>query len=174
MKKQLQLLTSAILMALAGLSTYGQEVREVGEEFAIDGIRYKIHHTINSSSLSNPSFYLPGVLRIVGYTGTTKEVAIPAKVFYQGGDYWVTDIGNNAFEAKGLIGVDIPWTVTNIGNNAFLDNQLTDVAIPFRVNNIGASAFQNNQNLNTVIVRRSSPQRSVQMPLIIQALIKTS
>ena len=80
-------------------------------------------------------------------------MAIPSKVIYQGVDYKVTKIGDNAFEAKGLTGVDIPHTVTRIEKEAFLGNNLTEVVIPLRVNSIGASAFQDNPNLKTVIVR---------------------
>ncbi len=39
MKKQVQLTTYTIFMVLAGLTGYGQNV---GDEFPVDGIRYRI------------------------------------------------------------------------------------------------------------------------------------
>lgn len=39
MKKQVQLTTYTIFMVLAGLTGYGQNV---GDEFTVDGIRYRI------------------------------------------------------------------------------------------------------------------------------------
>ncbi len=155
MEKQLQLIMYAIFMALTGLTAYGQNVND---QFEIDGITYKITALIDFPYANSPHFSIPGRVEVVNYdssfvTGT--EVTIPAKVNDQSTDYneyWVTEIGDNAFEAKGLTGVDIPYTVTKIGNNAFLNNQLTEVLIPFRVNRIGASAFQGNP-LETVIAR---------------------
>ncbi len=156
MEKQLQLIMYAIFMVLTSLTAYGQNVND---QFEIDGITYKITALINFPSPTNsPHFSVPGRVEVVSYNpsfviGT--EVTIPAKVNDQSTDYneyWVTKIGDNAFEAKGLTSVDIPYTVTGIGNNAFLNNQLTEVLIPSRVNSIGASAFQGNP-LETVIAR---------------------
>ncbi|UII76445.1 leucine-rich repeat protein [Flagellimonas sp. HMM57] len=150
MEKQLQLIMHAIFMALTSLTAYGQNVND---QFEIDGITYEITHLIRFYSATN---YNPGQVKVVSYnTSSGTEVTIPAKVNDQSidyNDYWVTEIDDNAFEAKGLTSVDIPDKVTKIGNNAFLNNQLTEVLIPFRVNSIGASAFQGNP-LETVIAR---------------------
>ena len=141
-------------MALTSLTAYSQNVND---QFEIDGITYEITHLIRFYSATN---YNPGKVKVVSYnTSSGTEVTIPSKVNDQSidyNDYWVTEIDDNAFEAKGLTSVDIPDKVTKIGNNAFLNNQLTEVVIPNSVTSIGASAFQGNQ-LETVIARSSNP-----------------
>ncbi|RXZ79876.1 hypothetical protein EBB07_21035 [Paenibacillaceae bacterium] len=77
---------------------------------------------------------------ITGYTGRGSAV-IPETI--EG--LPVTEIGDSAFQNKGLTSVVLPGSVTLIGDSAFRDNQLTAVTLPDSVERIGNSAFRLNQ-----------------------------
>ena len=85
------LLAAAVIACLAGTAlaaeTRGLEWEQVGSEW-----------------------------RVKGYTGTQKDVVIPAR--HEGG--LVTEIGPAAFANKGITSVDIPGTIKTIGKNAFV------------------------------------------------------
>ena len=140
MKKQVQLIMSAIFVVLANLTAYGQNV---GVQFDDDYITYEI-----TSTSPTPQ------VKIVGYdiAGGTSVDILPM-VNYQGTDYDVTAIGTAAFREKGLEEVDFSMSsnLTSIGNWAFPDNQLTEVNIPNSVTSIGHTAFMNNQLTSVTI-----------------------
>ncbi len=60
------------------------------------------------------------------------------------GGYFVTKIGDYAFDIESLVALSIPSTVTSIGVGAFDSNALTSVAIPNSVTTIAAYAFLSN------------------------------
>ncbi len=123
---------SVIFMALASLTTYG---RSVGDQFDVDGIKYEIASTT------------PAQVDIVGYDANSgTEVTIPRTVSYQGTDYQVTFIANNAFKEKQLTEVAFtpPSNVTRIWGEAFSGNRLTHLTIPESVTHIGHGTFWNN------------------------------
>jgi len=70
------------------------------------------------------------------------------------GGYFVTTIGDFAFDVESLVALTIPSTVTSIGIAAFYNNLLTTVTIPNSVTSIGIGAFYVN-NLTTVIIGNS-------------------
>lgn len=76
------------------------------------------------------------------FTGTAN---IPQAVIYNGQNYTVTSIGDNAFSnCSGLSSVIIPSTVSTIGNYAFNnDINLTSVIFPNSVTSIGQYSFSN-------------------------------
>ena len=86
-------------------------------------------------------------LSIVGYTGESQAVVIPAIIR----NLPVTRIETNAFRDMALTSTYIPYGVTVISPFAFHDNQLTSVTIPDSVTNISAFAFTNNQLLSVSI-----------------------
>ncbi|UOY07084.1 leucine-rich repeat protein [Muricauda sp. SCSIO 64092] len=137
MERRLRCILSAILMALAGLNGYGQNI------FDVEGYWYEI-----TSSTSTP----PQV-EITGYDEVNfgTEVTIPVTVNHNGTDHDVTAIRKHAFDNKQLERVtftDTPGTpskLTSIGEGAFSRNQLTEVAIPNSVTSIGEWAFIHNK-----------------------------
>ena len=81
----------------------------------------------------------------VGYQNgaATGNVTIPSQVTNNGDVYWVTSIGDGAFDScPGLTSVTIPNSVTSIGDYAFyLCSGLTSITIPNSVTSIGEAAF---------------------------------
>ena len=77
---------------------------------------------------------------ITGYNGTATEVVIPAEI----GNGKVTEIGNKAFQNKGLTSVEFPNTLEKIGTQAFAKNNLTSVVFPDTLEEIGQQAFAQN------------------------------
>ena len=97
----------------------------------------RIKYVIKSSS--------PPEVEIIDYDnddGTATVVNIPSEVRYNGTDYKVTTISNDAFRNNQLTEVTLPNTVTSIGIHAFaFNNELTELTIPSSVTSIGTRAF---------------------------------
>ena len=84
MKKQVQYRIRskgclALLLAVFAVTLYGQD-------FALDGIEYRITSTS------------PAEVEVTDYTGTETRLIIPPGVNYRGTRYAVTHIGNGAFQ----------------------------------------------------------------------------
>ena len=69
--------------------------------------------------------------------------------------YSVTSIGNRAFQDCSLTSVTIPDNVTSIGNYAFAWCSLTSVTIPNKVTNIGNYAFYDCASITSVTIPNS-------------------
>lgn len=75
-------------------------------EVTVDEIKYSIDASAKTASVIANS-----------YSG---DIVIPASFTYEGVDYSVTSIGNNAFyDCSDLTGIKIPNSVTSIGHYAF-------------------------------------------------------
>ena len=73
------------------------------------------------------------------YSGS---VVIPASVTFDGKEYNVTAIGQNAFrDCVDLAEVTIPENVISIGDYAFMSSSLPSVTLPESVTSIGSYAF---------------------------------
>ena len=71
----------------------------------------------------NERYWGSHVITITGYTGTDREVTIPAEI----DEIWVTAIGRDAFREKNLISVELTQRIKTIAQGAFADNPLTSV-----------------------------------------------
>lgn len=77
----------------------------------------------------------------------SKEVDIPSKI----GDFFITEIGDNAFEKMNITKVTIPNTVNSIGYSAFQNNKITTLNIPESVTEISSFAFNYNKISNLIL-----------------------
>lgn len=103
----------------------------------VDGIYYNLNKTDKTASVT----YYNYSSNQSTYTGS---VTIPPSITYNGTDYSVTSIGDEAFyDCSGLTSINIPNSVIYIGYNAFSHCGLTSITIPNSVTTIEAYAFEN-------------------------------
>lgn len=99
------------------------------DEFTSDGITFAILQD--------------GQVEVKGAENQANEIVIPATVNYQGTDYTVTSIGDDAFNFSSFNSVTLPETITRIGNRAFSYCLFTSsINIPENVEWIGDEAFK--------------------------------
>ena len=108
--------------------------RAQAQAFEMDGIYYSVIGADNTA-----------VEVVSPETGTTYEgdIAIPASVFYGGETYWVTRIGDGAFQVcYNLTSIELPAGLTSIGKEAFRDcSGLTTIDFPAGLTSIEDEAF---------------------------------
>ncbi|MDA3973922.1 leucine-rich repeat protein [Enterococcus thailandicus] len=103
-----------------------------------DEVEFELNHTDDTA-------------RVVAYHGTGGHVNIPATVFWNNWDFYVTRIGEGAFLSKEITSVSLGPYIQSISNFAFNDNQLTSISFPNSLIWIGHSAFAYNQLTSVVI-----------------------
>ena len=113
MKKKLLTLAVALLAATGAWA----------QEFTFDNLKY----TVTDAEAKT--------VELTGYeTKPEGALTIPATVHFEGTDYNVTNIRDNAFNTcNTLTAVTIPASVTNIGNNAFADCSALTASSPVRI-----------------------------------------
>ena len=97
------------------------------------------------------------------YDEYTGSVVIPESIVYNGTNYSVTRIGNNAFMyCWSMTSIEIPNSVKLIGNAAFYDCLgLTGIVIPNSVTRFGESAFKRCAGLRSIEIPNSVTEISV-------------
>lgn len=113
-------------------------------DFEVDGIYYNILEGNNVEVTSGSS----------KYTGT---IAIPEAITYNGDNYSVTSIGENAFSGcNALDSINIPNSVKTIGHDAFrYCTNLTSIVIPDGVTSMGEFVFYGCTKLQKVSIPSS-------------------
>ncbi|OUS02827.1 hypothetical protein A9Q86_01905 [Flavobacteriales bacterium 33_180_T64] len=113
----------------------------VGDTYIDNYITYEVISVANST------------VKAVNYnTAGGTVVNIPATIPNGQITYSVTEIGNNAFQNKGLTAVTLPNTLVTIGENAFFLNDLSSVTIPDSVVTINDGAFAQSQNMTNLVL----------------------
>ena len=107
-------------------------------DFEVDGLCYDYNDDGNSVTVTYDTNQWG-----LHYTNLSGELYLPSSVTYNGTNYSVTSIGNNAFRiCGGLTSVIIPNSVTSIGDEAFYGcSGLISLTIPNSVTQIGKQAF---------------------------------
>ena len=97
------------------------------------------------------------------YDEYTGSVVIPESIVYNGTNYSVTRIGNNAFMyCWSMTSIEIPNSVKLIGDAAFYDCLgLTGIVIPNSVTRFGESAFKRCAGLRSIEIPNSVTEISV-------------
>ena len=121
---------------------------KVGEQFVDEdsGLKYEVTAVGEANSVK--------VIKN-DYSGTTYTV--PAKVSYNGVEFTVTKIGDNAFEwCSSLESVTIPESVTTIGELAFYYcSSLQSVTLSEGLLTIGVEAFEECSSLESITIPAS-------------------
>lgn len=117
-------------------------------ETKINGIYYNLDKENNQAQVT---YNESGQSAAFPYTG---NVAIPEVVSFEGKNYSVTSIGEEAFfESFGLTSVTIPNTVKSIGDKAFAScRSLTAITIPNSVAKIGEGAFSGCDAITSITI----------------------
>lgn len=84
-------------------------------------------------------------------------VTIPEKITYQGKEYKVASIADDAFFNHGDIGsITIPNSITSIGKEAFSQcNRISTITLPNRLTTIGKHAFSDCNSLTSITIPKS-------------------
>lgn len=138
-----------IIKFLFLLLVFGYAMEAKSDEFTVDGIRYYYDYSTKEGEVS--------VTRSISGKYSADNIVIPSTVTYNGKQYTVTSIGDNAFSScYNLTKVTIPNSVTFIGTWAFKDcSGLAAVTIGNSVNSMGDEVFAGCTGLTTVTMGNS-------------------
>ena len=126
--------TAYAVLSILFLRVMGMTHLYAQDLFIIGHLYYQINDDGVSATLIGP----------IDSIEVTGELSIPTSISYNGNNYTVTRIGNNAFiSCARLTGpLTIPNTVTSIGENAFLAcSGLTELHLGSSLDTIGPAAF---------------------------------
>ena len=134
-----------------------------GDAVKIDGIWYILDAATKQAEVTTgANFDLIPLDETDGATADsstfyTGSVDIPTSVTYDGEEYCVTGIGENAFRnCHDLTSVAIPGSVKTIGERAFYNcYNLTSITIPGSVTTIGKCAFMSCTKLTSIAIPSS-------------------
>ena len=125
-------------------------------DFKVDGICYSFSRYSDNEVYVTYDHY-PNNGGNPAYTSLSGDITIPSSVSYNGQDYSVTSIGEQAFSScNAFTSITIPNSVTSIEYSAFSGcSALTSVTIPNSVTSIGESAFSYCTSLTSVTIPNS-------------------
>lgn len=134
------LTTIAVLLCSGSVSAY---------DFEKDGIYYNLNQEDSSPTVSVTFLTDKGYAEGVDtYSG---DVVIPSTVDYEGVEYTVTRIGNNAFRYDDITSIYLPNAIIGIGDYAFTGcSKLRSIVIPENVVSIGFIAFKSCYELREI------------------------
>ena len=137
--RRFRIYTIATLLSLAhsGASAY---------DFVVDNVYYNVS--------SDTDLMVEVTYEKSGYNSYSGDVDVPAQVSYNGMDYTITAVGDNAFRAcTDLTSVSIGEGVTAIGDYAFAEcTVLTTVSLPGSLESLGKRAFTKCEALTSVVL----------------------
>ena len=141
MKKRF-LTLALILLSAVGAWAY---------DFKVDGICYSFSRYSDNEVYVTYDHY-PNNGGNPAYTSLSGDITIPSSVSYNGQDYSVTSIGEQAFSScNAFTSITIPNSVTSIEGHAFYGcSALTSITIPNSVTSIGEDAFKNCYTLTDI------------------------
>ena len=130
---------SLFLMACMSVGAFAYDV-------FIDGIYYDFHGKNATVTYRDQNYN--------SYSG---EVVVPATVEYNGTEYTVTSIGNQAFDGcSSLTTITLPNSITSIGSYAFDGcSSLTTITLPNSITSIGSYAFYGCSSLTIITIPNS-------------------
>ena len=119
------------------------------EKVAVDGIWYNLTDETREAEVT-----FKGDSYISYYDEYSGSITLPATVTYEGVDYIVTSIGDDAFrDCSSITEITLPEGVTSIGDYAFSGcSSLTDITIPEGVTSIGSRAFSGCSSLTDITI----------------------
>jgi len=135
---------------------------------------------ISYKNMTITVFELSGTAQIINGYGTSGNVVIPATVPYNGVNYKLTSIYEEAFSdntkitgvsvegenltevgemafcnCSALASISLPNSVTTIGNKAFAYTAITSIVLPENVKSMGTGLFYNCSSLESVTLPKS-------------------
>ena len=130
---------SLFLMACMSVGAFAYDV-------FIDGIYYDFHGKNATVTYRDQNYN--------SYSG---EVVVPATVEYNGTEYTVTSIGNQAFDGcSSLTTITLPNSITSIGSYAFDGcSSLTSITLPNSITSIGSYTFSGCSSLTSITLPNS-------------------
>ena len=119
------------VMTLMGLLACGFAQAAVGDTFETDGVTYvvKSEETVGVSSVAS----------------SVTSCTIPASITYDGADYKVVAIEEDAFYWSNVVKIELPETVESIKKGAFRSSPLAEINLPASLKEIGERAFYNTE-----------------------------
>jgi len=129
-----------ILLSVIGLLSsvaFSVNAAAVGDEFTIGDLTYTV--------------LTPSTVSVSDVSSAATSVELSATVTYDGVDYALTEIGEDAFCYSKVTSLSIPEGVTALGYGAFRSSDLASVSLPSSLRTIGDYALSSTKLTSIVI-----------------------
>lgn len=143
-KKQMDIKKIKATSIFVAILLFAGNLLANAEVVNIDGINYELNNDDMTAQVAETP-------------DASGDITLPEKLNYEGNQYVLTAIGNEAFsECGGVTSVTIPESVTLIDGYAFERcSSLTSVIIPSGVTSIGKKAFFECSSLGSIAIPAS-------------------